>query len=162
MGRFRERYGPWALVTGASSGIGAAFVRLLAESGLNVALAARRADRLRELAAALEKNHAIETRVVPVDLAGRNFLPPFLAALDGIEIGLLVNNAGFGNLGPFLENDLDREVNALHVNCRASSSSPPTSPSRRSPSWRTTPPRRPTISSWARRSRRSCGEAAWT
>jgi short-subunit dehydrogenase len=119
MGRFRERYGPWALVTGASSGIGAAFARLLAERGLNVALAARRADRLREQAAALEKDHAIETRVVPVDLAGRDFLPPLLAALDGIEIGLLVNNAGFGNLGPFLENDLDREVNALHVNCRA-------------------------------------------
>ncbi len=119
MGRFRERYGPWALVTGASSGIGAAFARLIAQRGLNVALAARREDRIRELAAELEKDHGIETRVVPADLAGRDFLPPLLEALDGIEIGLLVNNAGFGNLGPFLENDPDREVDALHVNCRA-------------------------------------------
>jgi short-subunit dehydrogenase len=119
MSRFQERYGPWALVTGASSGIGAAFARKLAERGVNVALVARRTGKLRELAAALEKDHAIRTRIVPLDLAERNLLPALLTALDGIEVGLLVNNAGFGNPGDFLDQDLDREVAALHVNCRA-------------------------------------------
>ncbi|MGE3806431.1 MAG: SDR family NAD(P)-dependent oxidoreductase [Gemmataceae bacterium] len=115
---FAARYGPWALVTGASSGIGAAFARQLAARGLNVLLVARREDRLRELADELEKQN-VETRVLALDLAREDVLQPVREALSGLEVGLLINNAGFATSGHFLENELADELQMLHVNCRA-------------------------------------------
>ena len=72
---FRKRYGPWALVTGASSGMGASFAKQLAEKGLNVVLVARREDRLRALSEALERSASVHTRVVSAELSS---LPPSL------------------------------------------------------------------------------------
>ena len=92
---FAERYGPWALITGASSGIGREFARQVAARGLNVVLVARRAERLAALADELAMRHAVDTRVVAIDLCHDDFLAPIRAATDGLEIGLLVNSAGF-------------------------------------------------------------------
>ena len=113
---FAHRYGPWALVTGASSGIGAEFCRQLAARGLNIILAARRKDRLTVLAAQLTARHSVETRVVEVDLAQPDFLPVLDVDLD---VGLVVSNAGFGTKGRFVDSDLAEMQQMLDVNCRA-------------------------------------------
>ncbi len=82
---FQQKYGPWALVTGASSGLGAAFAKRLAAKGLNVVLVARREDRLRALSNELERNASVETRVVPADLSRDDFLPQLAEATEGLE-----------------------------------------------------------------------------
>jgi NAD(P)-dependent dehydrogenase (short-subunit alcohol dehydrogenase family) len=71
MKKFVEQFGPWALVTGASSGIGDAFARRLAEIGMNLVLVARREDRLRKLAEDLQTQHSVSTRVVPAEKTGQ-------------------------------------------------------------------------------------------
>jgi len=119
MSDFVGRFGPWALVTGASSGIGEAFARRLAELGMNLVLIARREDRLRKLAEDLQSEHSVSARVVPVDLSQDDFLPIIEQATNDLQIGLLVNNAGFANTGKFLDNDLGSELALLHVNSRA-------------------------------------------
>jgi len=116
---FVERFGPWALVTGASSGIGEAFARRLAEFGMNLVLVARREDRLRKLADDLQGHHSVSTRVVPIDLSCDDFLPAIDQATADVQIGLLVNNAGVVTSGNFLDNDLDSELTLLHINNRA-------------------------------------------
>jgi short-subunit dehydrogenase len=116
---FATRFGPWAVVTGASSGIGEAFARQLAAVGVNIVLVARREDRLAKLAGELQGRHGVHTRIVPVDLAQEDFLPTVKRATDDLEIGLLVNNAGVITVGEFVDNDLQAEINLLHVNIRA-------------------------------------------
>ena len=116
---FAQRYGPWALVTGASSGIGREFARQLAARGLNVALVARRAARLDELAAELAAVHRVEARPIPVDLCADSFLDPIRAGTAGLEIGLLVNSAGFSLTGPFLDMPAGDLTHLLALNTRA-------------------------------------------
>ena len=103
----------------ASSGIGEAFARQLAAQGIHLVLVARREDRLQRLAAELGEAHGIETRIVPVDLAGDDFLPVVERATHDLEIGLLVNNAGVLSAGRFLDHDLRGELDQLHLNARA-------------------------------------------
>jgi uncharacterized protein len=116
---FVERYGPWALVTGASAGIGAEFARQLSEKGLNLVLVARRRQRLEDLARDLESRNKVQVRIVTVDLSQSDFLPTILSVTNSIEIGLLVNNAGFGLAGHLIEHELEKELQLLDVNCRA-------------------------------------------
>jgi uncharacterized protein len=116
---FVERYGPWALVTGASAGIGAEFARQLSEKGLNLVLVARRRQRLEDLARDLESRNKVQVRIVTVDLSQPDFLPTILSVTNSIEVGLLVNNAGFGLAGHLIEHELEKELQLLDVNCRA-------------------------------------------
>jgi uncharacterized protein len=103
-----------ALVTGASSGIGEQFARQLSARGHDVVLVARRTDRLEQIAAELPTAH-----VIPCDLAAEAaFLPDRVAEL-GLGISLLVNNAGFGTSGPFLDHDPERDAEQIRVNCEA-------------------------------------------
>ena len=115
----KDRFGPWALVTGASSGIGEAFARRLAEHGLNLVLVARREDRLQKLAQDLQSRHSVSARVVPIDLSNEDLLPILQQATDDLEIGLVVNNAGIASIGKFLDNEVGSELAMLHINNRA-------------------------------------------
>jgi uncharacterized protein len=116
---FRARYGPWALVTGASEGIGESFARALAARGLHLLLVARREGPLESLAAELRAAHSVQVRTASADVAR----PDLLAVLDGLagdaEVGLLVHNAAFSALGPFLDRPLDDLMKVIDVNCRA-------------------------------------------
>jgi len=115
-----EYRGRWALVTGASAGIGEAFARELARRGMNLVLAARREDRLRALAGELASAHRIRTLVVHADLGEPGAAEALWGeASAGREIHLLVNNAGFGLKGSFHELPLDRQAEMVRVNCIA-------------------------------------------
>jgi len=112
-----ERYGEWALVTGASAGIGAQFARAIAREGMNVVLSARREDRLADLAAEIEKNEGVATRIVTADLADPAEADRLANALSDIEIGLLVNNAGVGYSGRFDKQEPARIRGLVQLNC---------------------------------------------
>lgn len=106
---------PTALITGASSGIGAEFARQLAARGHDLVLVARRADRLERLSAEL----AVRAHVVPCDLATDAASLPSRVAELGAEVDLLVNNAGFGAYGRFWEIAEGRDAELVRVNCEA-------------------------------------------
>jgi len=110
-----------ALITGASAGIGWELARLFAAEKSNLVLVARRSERLEELAAELRKQHGVEVRIVAADL-GRADAPRTIVELltrDEVSIDVLVNNAGFGALGPVAELDLKRQMEMIQVNVTA-------------------------------------------
>ncbi|WP_205695552.1 SDR family oxidoreductase [Conexibacter sp. SYSU D00693] len=110
-----------ALVTGASSGLGAEFARQLGAAGHGVALVARRAERLEQLAAEVREAHGVRAEVLECDLTdppARAGLPGRLDAL-GLRADVLVNNAGFATGGPFHESDLDQELQQVRLLCEA-------------------------------------------
>ncbi len=114
-----RRYGPWAVVTGASDGIGRAMAFELGQSGLDLVLVARRQGRLEEVSAALHKAYGVSVRVLSADLA----IPGEVARIDqettGLDVGLLVAAAGFGTSGPFVAGNVAAELGMIDVNCRA-------------------------------------------
>lgn len=116
---FKDKYGPWALVSGASAGLGEEYARQLAAKGMNLVLLARREDRLNALGKSLSEEFGVECRAVAADLSSPDFLPDVAAKTQDLEIGLLINNAGFTNSGQFLDNDLAAEIRLVDVNCRA-------------------------------------------
>ncbi|MGC1360544.1 MAG: SDR family NAD(P)-dependent oxidoreductase [Silvibacterium sp.] len=115
----KKRFGPWALVTGASSGIGKEFVRQLAASGLNVALVARRETLLYEVGQGIAKDFNVEYRTVVEDLSQEGFLDKLAKATNDLDIGLVVSNAGTGNPGAFLKIDRGELENLLRLNTLA-------------------------------------------
>ncbi len=116
---FATKYGPWAVVTGASRGLGAEFARQAAGLGVNVVLVARSGEELRVRADELERATGVQTRVVALDLGDEAFLPVLAEATDELEIGLLVNNAGVSTVGPFLGQDPEFLVHQVRVNVAA-------------------------------------------
>ncbi|MEO2091474.1 MAG: SDR family NAD(P)-dependent oxidoreductase [Gemmataceae bacterium] len=117
--RFRDKYGPWAVVTGASSGIGRETAVRLAAAGLNLLLVARSKAALDPLAAEVMAKHGIKAWVLPLDLAADSAGGELASATTNMEVGLLVAAAGFGTSGPFLDTPDDAEFDMLAVNCRA-------------------------------------------
>ncbi len=112
--------GKWALVTGASAGIGAAIARELANHGANLILSARRRDRLDQLAAELGA-HGTAPRIVVADLNDPAAPQQIYDATEGagIDVDILINNAGLGHYGEFYKLDPDQEYSMVRVNCEA-------------------------------------------
>ena len=111
----------WALVTGASAGIGLALATQLAAGGTHLVLTARRLERLEELARSLREMHGIQTEVFAADLA-QSDAPEKIYSFTrqkGIAIDLLINNAGFGQYGELTQVETQRLLDMVQVNCHA-------------------------------------------
>ena len=116
---FKEKYGPWAIVTGASSGLGVEYALQLAEKSLNLVLVARREEMLVDLAEKIQKEYPVEVKIVVLDLAKLGFYEELSNQIDGLDIGLVVNNAGVNCEGHFYRGDLDRNIQMLRLNTEA-------------------------------------------
>ncbi len=116
---FRKRYGPAALVTGGSQGIGEAFARELARRGLDLVLLSNDGRELDRTARRIERDHGVAVLAVDVDLGRPDLLEVLGERIGDLEIGLLVCSAARSLVGPFLEQDIEEKVSALDVNCRA-------------------------------------------
>jgi uncharacterized protein len=116
---FVDRYGPWALVAGASEGLGAAYARALAARGLNLVLVARRRPGLEDLGAALIAEHRVEVLCVDGDLSDRHFVESLLGTCASLDVGLLVYNAAYAPVGEFASTPLDDLLRVAAVNIQA-------------------------------------------
>lgn len=117
--RLFARYGPWAAVTGASSGIGRAIALKLAEAGLNLVLVARRQGVLEDFAEELATQFGIQAQAIALDMELEGSAKALETATHHLELGLLVIAAGFGTSGSFLNAELAQETAMLNVNCRS-------------------------------------------
>lgn len=118
MTTFVERYGPWAMVAGASDGVGAAFAGELADRGLNVVLLARRQQVLDEVAAEIARRTGVQTRALAVDLAEPGAAARVIDATDDIDVGFLVYCAGADpDFRPFLAGPVGAAESMIQRNC---------------------------------------------
>lgn len=114
-----KQYGPWAIVTGASDGIGKAFATELAQKGFSLVLAARRIELLEQLGKDLSEKHGIEYKALGLDFSLPNATESLVAQTAGLDIGLLIASAGFGTSGTFIDSPITEELSMLDVNCRS-------------------------------------------
>lgn len=119
MKSFKDKYGSWAIVTGSSSGIGVEFANQLAALGLNLVLVARRIERLEELGKQLSSKYGIQYKAVSCDLSELGFEQIIFKEIEGLDIGLLVNNAGINCEGPFYRASLERNIQMMELNMKA-------------------------------------------
>lgn len=114
---FLGKYGPYALVTGATSGIGKAYAEELASRGFNLVLVARRINLLDEMAAQLTTQHGTMVTTIEQDLSAVDSARNVLQATQALDIGLVVSNAGFSLKGAHENNDPEEITRMLMVNC---------------------------------------------
>lgn len=118
MSNFYHQYGPWALIAGGSEGIGRCFAEQLAAEGINLVLLARKLGPLAEAAADIAATHGVEVRSHGFDLTAPDLETRLLAITEGLEIGLLIFNAGaMHGAGRFLDEPLDKQLALLRLNC---------------------------------------------
>ena len=117
--RLKTKYGPWAVVTGASSGIGLEIAERLAESGLNLVINSRNLETLEKISTDLKSKYAVEVLVVATDISQQKGIDILIQATKNLNVGMLVASAGFGTSGTFHVSPITDEVNMLRVNCEA-------------------------------------------
>lgn len=117
--RLKNQYGEWAIVTGASSGIGLELATQLASAGFNLVITARSIEKLHEVERRLKDIAPIEIRPVAEDLSETKGITNLLQATNGLPVGLLILSAGFGTSGNFIDSSLQSEITMLRVNCEA-------------------------------------------
>lgn len=117
----KKMRGDWALITGASSGIGAEFCRQLAEYGIHLVMVARNAQRLTVLSESLEQKYGVKTLVLPIDLSEMEAAEKIYKIIDdrAIRIRLLVNNAALSYAGNFEDSSSSNYAKMIQVNCVA-------------------------------------------
>ncbi|NMB80505.1 MAG: SDR family NAD(P)-dependent oxidoreductase [Ignavibacteria bacterium] len=115
----KNKYGSWALITGASSGIGEEFAKVLASKGINLLLVARRKERLQKLSDELISLYGIEVVISNVDLTSEKFLDQIIRDVDEREISILINNAGIGKPGEFVDEEMVYDIDLIKINCLA-------------------------------------------
>ena len=119
MNPFKEKYGPWALVTGATSGIGEAISDEIASRGINIVLVARKTDELELKAAALKTKYQIDTQIVSADLSTEEGIDKVKTSTKELPIGLLTVAAGLEVNGAFEKNDIQKELKVVQININA-------------------------------------------
>ena len=119
MRNLKQQYGPWALITGASLGIGSEYARQLASTGLNIVLVARNAKKLETLAQEIRSAYQVETKVLVADLTTDNGIRSVMKRTEGLEVGLLVNNAGIEHSNHFLSIPIENHISAIELNIKA-------------------------------------------
>lgn len=115
----KQKHGPWAVVAGASEGLGLAFANQIAEAGINIVLIARRPDGLETAAKELREKHPIQVRTVQAELAAPDIVAQLRRATDDIEVGLFVFNAAAANFKPFLDQTEEEMMAAINLSCVA-------------------------------------------
>ena len=116
---FLERYGKWAIVAGGSQGIGAAYAEELARRGLDLLLVARRPAPLESLSQSLASKYKVHVQTLPLDLSSPGAARRLADVSIGLDVGLLVYNAAFSAIGPFLGRPLEDHFRELDTNIRA-------------------------------------------
>ena len=119
MDHLKNKYGTWALITGATSGIGRELTLQMAEVGFNLVITGRKRESLNELATALFDNHKTETIPIAGDLSVDHDVQILMNETLHLPLGIIILNAGFGTSGRFIDSSLETELNMLDVNCRA-------------------------------------------
>lgn len=111
----------FALITGATSGIGNGFAHVIARDGINLVITARNETRLKEVKSELEAKYSIKVKIIPRDLANPEAPSEIFEILkqEGIVLSVLVNNAGFNVYGKFEETDLEEEIRMIHLHIAA-------------------------------------------
>jgi len=112
----KRRFGRWAVITGASSGLGKEFAKQLASDGLNLVLVARRQSLLEEVGQQLAHKYGIQYRTIEADLSENSSIQKIIEATEGLEVGLLVSNAGTGKVGKFFETSVPDHQYILQLN----------------------------------------------
>lgn len=117
--RLKHKYGEWALVTGATSGIGLELATRLAGCGFNLVINARSKNNLQNIAAKLQNEFNVQVKPIAADLSVPDSVQQLIEEVNNLNIGLFVASAGFGTSGQFIKADIEEELKLVRVNCEA-------------------------------------------
>ncbi len=114
--QLKEKYGPWALVTGASSGIGRELSMRLAEAGLHLVITGRNESSLQQLQSEIERTYKIRVKTILTDISGMPGVHDVLEETEEIDLGLFIASAGIGTSGKFIKSEISKELNMVQLN----------------------------------------------
>jgi len=115
---FKQRYGTWALIAGASEGLGACYAEQLAERGLSLVLVARRMEQLTALQHDLTQKYGVQVKTLALDLLEMSSTETIIENTNGLEIGLLIFNAAFSRVGAFHQHTIEEHLREVEINVR--------------------------------------------